>query len=114
MLRKRPTRAENLLWLHLKGRQLEGVKFRRQEPIGRYIVDFVAFEQRLIIEVDGGQHAIEKEGDRARDNWLQNQGFRILRFWNNEVLQNLEGVLERLRDQIIRHPPLTPPIKGGE
>jgi very-short-patch-repair endonuclease len=99
----------------LKGKHVEGIKFRRQEPIGDYIVDFVAFENRLVIEVDGGQHAEEeKDKDILRDAWLSKQGFRVLRFWNNEVLQNLEGVLETIRVNCLRHPPLTPPIKGGE
>ena len=116
ILRKGATDAENRLWFHLKGKELEGVKFRRQEPVGNFIVDFVAFEKRLVIEIDGGQHADEneKENDLQRDEWLKNQGFRVLRFWNNEVLQNLEGVLETIRDNCLRHPPLTPPIKGGE
>jgi very-short-patch-repair endonuclease len=99
----------------LKGKNLEGIKFRRQEPIGDYIVDFVAFEKRLVIEVDGGQHAEEeKDNDMRRDSWFGSQGFRVLRFWDNEVLQNLEGVLETIRVNCLRHPPLTPPIKGGE
>jgi very-short-patch-repair endonuclease len=99
----------------LKGKNLEGIKFRRQAPIGAYIVDFVAFERRLVIEVDGGQHAEEeKDKDILRDAWLSSQGFTVLRFWNNEVLQNLEGVLETIRVNCLRHPPLTPPIKGGE
>jgi very-short-patch-repair endonuclease len=115
-LRKRATDAENRLWFHLRGKQLEGVKFRRQEPIGDYIVDLVTFEKRLVIEIDGSQHAeeIEKDKDRQRDEWLRSQGFRVLRFWSNEVLQNLEGVLEAIRENCLRHPPLTPPIKGGE
>ena len=94
---------------------MEGIKVRRQQPIGDYIVDFVAFEKRLVIEVDGGQHAEEeKDNDMRRDEWLRSQGFRVLRFWNTEVLQNLEGVLETIRVNGLRHPPLTPPIKGGE
>jgi len=115
VLRKKATDAENRLWFHLQGKNFEGIKFRRQEPIGDYIVDFVAFEKRLVIEVDGGQHAEEeKDKDMRRDAWLRSQGFRVLRFWNNEVLQNLEGVLETIRLNCLRHPPLTPPIKGGE
>ncbi len=100
----------------MKGKQVEGVKFRRQEPIGKYIVDFVAFEKRLVIEIDGGQHAEENEKDKdcQRDEWLNSQGFKVLRFWNNEVLQNIEGVLEIIWVNCLRHPPLTPPIKGGE
>ena len=104
------------MWRHLRGKQLEGVKFRRQHPIGKYIVDFVCLEKRLILEIDGGQHAEEdeREKDDRRDQWLRSEGFRILRFWNNEVLQNLEGVLETIRANCLRHPPLAPPIKGGE
>ena len=115
-LRKRGTDAENRLWFHLKGKQLEGIKFRRQEPIGKFIVDFVAYEKRLVIELDGGQHAEENDQakDIQRDEWLNSQGFRVLRFWNNEVMQNLEGVLETIRANCLSHPPLAPPIKGGE
>jgi len=92
-LRKRSTDAETLLWNHLRMKQLEGLKFRRQQPINSYIVDFVCFENRLIIEVDGGQHASEKERDVERDIHLTKNGFRVLRFWNNEVFTNIEGVL---------------------
>ncbi len=116
MLRKQGTDAENRLWFHLKGKQLEGVKFRRQEPIGDFIVDFVSYEERLVIELDGGQYAEEngQAKDSRPDEWLNSQGFRVLRFWNNEVLQNLEGVLETIIAKCRRHPPLAPPIKGGE
>ena len=112
-LRKRFTEAEKLLWRYLRARQLEGLKFRRQQPIGNYIVDFVCFEKGLVIEVDGGQHAIEREKDKERDKWLKGQGLKILRFWNNEVLTNIGGVLEVIRERCLSHPPLTPPIKGG-
>jgi len=87
------------------------LKFRRQEPIGNYIVDFVCFEKNVILEVDGGQHSSERDADR--DTWLISQGFRILRFWNHYVLMNIEGVVEMIRSSCISHPPLTPPIKGG-
>lgn len=116
MLRQRGTDAENRLWFHLKGKQLEGLKFRRQEPIGNFIVYFVTYEKRLVIELDGGQHA-EKDGqarDKRRDEWLNSQGFRVLRFWNTDVLQNLEGVMETIRETCFSHPPLNPPIKEGE
>ena len=113
-LRKRLTDAEQLLWKHLRAKQIEGLKFRRQEPIGNYIVDFVCYERGIIIEVDGGQHAIEKEKDEERDNWLKREGFKVLRFWNNEVLTNSKGVLDVIREECLNHPPLTPPIKGGE
>ena len=101
-LRRRQTDAERLLWRHLQSKQLEGFKFRRQAPIGKYIVDFVSFERKLIVEVDGGQHAVEIEKDQERENWLFTQGFNTVKFWNNEVLQNLEGVLEAIRDGIVK------------
>ncbi len=94
-LRKRHTDAERLLWKHVRGKRMEGLKFRRQQPIGSYIVDFVCFSKMLVIEVDGGQHA-ENEKDKQRDAWLRGEGFKVLRFWNNEVLQNIEGVLETI------------------
>jgi very-short-patch-repair endonuclease len=96
-LRKRQTDVENLIWRHLRRKQLEGLKFRRQHPIGKYIVDFVCLERQLILEVDGGQHAIEQEKDNKRDDWLRAEGYQILRFWNNEVLENLPSVLETIR-----------------
>ncbi|OGP74933.1 MAG: DNA (cytosine-5-)-methyltransferase [Deltaproteobacteria bacterium RBG_13_58_19] len=99
-LRHSGTEAERLLWRHLKGKQLEGCKFRRQQPVGKYIVDFVCFSKKIIIEVDGGQHAIEKDKDSERDRWLISEGFKILRFWNNEVLQNLAGVVEVIGREI--------------
>jgi very-short-patch-repair endonuclease len=92
-LRRDATHAEALLWSRLRNRRLGGHKFRRQHPIGRYIVDFVWIEQRLVIEVDGGQHAALRAEDARRTAWLQSRGFRVLRFWNNEVLANLEAVL---------------------
>ena len=95
-LRKSQTDAENLLWQHLRRNQLAGLSFRRQHPVGRYIVDFVCLEKRLILEIDGGQHAIEQENDEERTNWLMSEGYRLLRFWNNDVLKNLEGVLETI------------------
>ncbi len=111
-LRKRPTDAERLLWKYLRSKQIEGHKYRRQEPIGNYIADFVCFETKVIVEVDGGQHATA-EKDVERDAWLRSQGFKVLRFWNHDVLLNIEGVLGVIRDNCLSHPPLTPPIKGG-
>ena len=104
------TDAELKLWYHLRNRKV-GVKFRRQYPIGNYIVDFVSFEARLVVEVDGGQHA-ESESDKVRDRWMESQGFKILRFWNNEVLGNIEGVLDVIGNEISPSP--NSPIKGGE
>jgi very-short-patch-repair endonuclease len=97
-LRKKSTDAERLLWRHLRAKQLEGLKFRRQEPIGDYIVDFVCFDRSLIVEVDGGQHLQEKAKDDERTRWLEGQGFKVLRFWNNDVMKNIEGVLRVIRD----------------
>ena len=96
-LRKNQTRAEAALWNKLRAKQLEEVKFRRQQPIGNYIVDFVSFEKRVVIEVDGGQHAEKKKEDSKRDLFLIGSGFRVLRFWNNEVLENMNGVMETIR-----------------
>jgi very-short-patch-repair endonuclease len=96
-LRKKSTDAENFLWKQLRRKQLEGLKFRRQQPIDNYVVDFVCFKKRIVIEVDGGQHSIERDKDSERDNYLVINGFKVLRFWNNEVLQNIEGVLEIIR-----------------
>jgi len=104
-LRKRSTDAERLLWKHLRAGQVEGLKFRRQEPIGNYIMDFVCFERRIVIEVDGGQHAEETNKDNERDRWLNGQGFKVLRLWNNEVLTNTEGVLELIRDKCLTPSP---------
>jgi very-short-patch-repair endonuclease len=103
-LRKRLTDAEKALWRHLRAKQLEGFKFRRQEPIGKYIVDFVCYERGIIIEIDGGQHSVEKEKDNERDRWFEGQGFKVLRFWNNEVLNNTQEVLEVIRDYCLSHP----------
>ena len=97
MLRQRSTEAERVLWRKLRGRQLEGYKFRRQQLVGPYIVDFVNFEKGIIIELDGGQHATDRESDTEREAWLRGEGFQIIRFWNNDVFQNLEGVLEAIR-----------------
>ena len=113
VLRRNFTETEKAIWKHLKAKQMEGYKFRRQEPIGSYIVDFVCHEKRIVIEVDGGQHSLDRQRDYERDQWLKGQGYEVLRFWNNEVLTNVEGVLEVIRDSL-NHPPQTPPIKGGE
>ena len=100
-LRKNPTEAERSLWKHIRLRQLEGQKFRRQQPLGSYIVDFVCFEKRLIVEVDGGQHAEQVTSDADRTAWLEAQGFRVLRFWNQDVLGNIEAVKEAIRNALV-------------
>jgi very-short-patch-repair endonuclease len=91
-LRGGMTDAERKLWYALRDRRFEKFKFRRQVPVGRFIVDFVCFEARIVIEVDGGQHA-DSLSDRRRDRWLIGNGFQVLRFWNNEVLRNFAGVM---------------------
>ena len=98
-LRVRMTDAERKLWFSLRDRRFAGFKFRRQVPIGRFIADFVCFEGRLVIEVDGGQHA-DSIADQRRDRWFAANGFRVMRFWNNEVLSNLEGVMTRLAETL--------------
>jgi len=95
-LRKNMTDAERELWRHLRLRQFSGYKFRRQQPIGKYIVDFVCFEKKLIIEVDGSQHSEQADYDLIRDAWLEKEGFRILRFWDNQVLNETDGVKEMI------------------
>jgi dTMP kinase len=94
-MRQQPTPPERQLWRALQSKSLAGLKFRRQAPIGRYIVDFCCHEAKLIIELDGVTH-IDPAADAARDAWLQGRGFQILRFWNNEIMANLEGVLQTI------------------
>lgn len=91
LLRKNPTDAEKRLWSRLRGNQL-GCKFRRQHPVGGYVADFACVEHRLIVEADGGQHA-ENPSDAVRTQRLEALGWRVLRFWNNEILQNTDGVV---------------------
>ena len=98
-LRINSTDTEKYLWKYLRGKQLTGFKFRRQHTIGRYIVDFVNLERRIIIELDGGQH-LENKKDKLRDKWLKERGYDVLRFWDNEVLMNVEGVLEVIKEKI--------------
>jgi very-short-patch-repair endonuclease len=95
-LRNNPTEAERKLWRHLRLRQLGGYKFRRQQPLGNYVVDFVYFEKRLVVEVDGGQYSSQVTYDQKRTTWIEQQGFRVLHFWNNEVMQNIEAVKEAI------------------
>ena len=95
-LRQHSTDAEQALWRRLRNRQLAGYKFRRQVPIGKYIVDFVCLERKVVIEVDGGQHQEHVSYDTARTTWLESQGFQVLGFWNHEVLTDVEAVQEAL------------------
>ncbi len=93
-LRTNQTDAENRLWRHLRNRQVGGAKFRRQVPIGPYIADFVCHDAALVIELDGGQHANQQVQDSQRSAFIEHEGYRVLRFWNNDVLQNTDGVLQ--------------------
>ncbi|MBN2537878.1 endonuclease domain-containing protein [candidate division WOR-3 bacterium] len=110
-LRRESTDAERLLWRHLRNRKLAGARFRRQHPVGPYVVDFCSPGARLIIEVDGGQHAERTEYDSRRERHLAGHGFRVLRFWNNEVLQQTEAVLVAIASALSPH---LNPLPGGE
>src|SRR5258708_5861619 len=92
-LRKEQTDAETILWVHIRNRQVAGVKFRRQVPIGKYIADFVSVKSKIIVELDGGHHNedVQKDKDDEKTNWLESQGYMIIRFWNDEVINNLSG-----------------------
>ena len=103
-LRRSATDAERALWAKLRNRQIEGLKFRRQYPLGPYTVDFVCFERKLVIEIDGGQHTEAAAQDELRTRWLRGRGYMVLRFWNNEVLRNMEGVLARISESLGCHP----------
>jgi very-short-patch-repair endonuclease len=98
-LRATQTDAERLLWRHLRNRGLYGWKFRRQRPIGQYVADFVCMEAKLIVEVDGSQH-MENRDDVKRTAGLESQGFRVMRFWNNEVLEQTEAVLSAIGEEL--------------
>jgi very-short-patch-repair endonuclease len=99
-LRKNMTDAERALWSKIRKRQISGYKFRRQQIIGRYIVDFVCNEKKLIIELDGGQHLEQAEYDKDRTAWLESQGFEVIRFWNHEVLTMMDVVLQEIFNRI--------------
>jgi len=113
-LRRNTTEAEKRLWRLLRLHQVKRYKFRRQVPIGRYIADFVSHEARLIVEIDGGQHDRSFPREAERTEFLQNEGYRILRFWNNEVLANLDGVQATISEELGRITPTrTLPHRGG-
>ncbi len=115
-LRCFPTEAEAFLWQHLRGRAFKALKFRRQLELGNYIVDFVCLEKRLIIEVDGGQHneKLHRRYDEVRDQWLRSQGFRILRYWNNEVLDEWDAIAEAIWKAAEEYPSPPAPLPQGE
>jgi very-short-patch-repair endonuclease len=99
-LRRRSTEAEKLLWSKLRGRRFDGIKFKRQVPIANYVVDFVALDLKFVIEVDGGQHDERAAQDAERTRILEEWGYHVLRFWNNDVLRNIEGVLEAILQEL--------------
>ncbi len=115
-LRKNSTDAERVLWQRLRAHRFARYKFRRQQPLGHYIVDFVCFEKHLIIELDGGQRAEQVVYDAERSAWLQSQGFRVLRFWNHEVLKDVEAVAEVILRECERETlsPSSSPTRGEE
>jgi len=115
-LRKNLTDAEQRLWRCLRYRQLNGRKFRRQQPIGPYIVDFVCFENRVVVELDGGQHAGRSIADEKRTRWLEAQGFHVVRFWNHEALTGVEVVLTVINQALgfAESPHPVPSPTGGE
>jgi very-short-patch-repair endonuclease len=106
--RKEPTHAERKMWSKLRDRRFLGLKFKRQVPIDRFVVDFVSSEAKLIIEVDGGQHSKRSRADSKRTQVLESLGYLVLRFWNNDVLPNIEGVLELIASTV-RPEALEPP-----
>ena len=110
-LRRNQTEAEKILWKQLRNKGLFGLKFFRQYSVGAYIIDFYCPEYKLAIELDGGQHAEEEnqEYDKIRTNYLESIGVEVMRFWNNEVLQNIEGVLEKIKMKLTP-PPSAPPL----
>ena len=112
-MRFQPTEAERRLWQLLRAHRFSGYKFKQQVPIDFYIADFVCFARRLIIEVDGGQHA-ESEHDARRDAFLRSQGFRVLRFWNNDIFENEEGVSELILSALRSRPLPNPSPARGE
>ena len=115
-MRREPTDVEIKLWNALRDRQLEGYKFRRQVPVAGFIADFMCKDAALIVEVDGGQHAENAGRDEKRTKILNGEGFRVVRFWNNEVLQNLDGVLQELLRELraTPSPRPSPPMGARE
>ncbi|SFR88275.1 Very-short-patch-repair endonuclease [Dyella sp. OK004] len=114
VLRRTSTDAEQALWYRLRSRHLMGWKFRRQHEIGGYIADFVCSDAMLIVELDGGQHADKVAYDERRSCELQTMGYRVLRFWNNDVLTNIDGVLEVIVEALANPAPHPNPLPGGE
>ena len=112
-MRAEPTQAERKLWWNLRHRlALSTSHFRRQVHLGRYIVDFASHSLKIVIEIDGGQHSVQSKQDAMRTRFLESEGYRVLRFWNNEVLGNIDGVLEVIQSACLTTPTPAPPHKG--
>ncbi len=101
-LRKNATDPERLLWNHLRRRQLGGFRFRRQRPFGPYVCDFICLEASIVVELDGSQHVEQLTYDKRRDDFFRSYGLRVLRFWNGDVLANIDGVLETIFEALHR------------
>jgi very-short-patch-repair endonuclease len=116
-LRRAMTPAEQRLWFYLRRRQLGGCRFRRQHPIGSFVVDFACIERCCVVEVDGSQH-LDSERDQAREAWLRRQGFRVLRYWNHDVLERTEQVLAAILEALGESAPIRPwapsPVERGK
>jgi very-short-patch-repair endonuclease len=113
-MRADPTDAERKLWWQLRHRlAIDGTHFRRQVRLGRYIVDFASHNAKLVVEVDGGQHGARSDADAARTKFLEREGYRVLRYWNNDVLTNIDGVLEDIRSAVATTPTPDPSPQGG-
>jgi very-short-patch-repair endonuclease len=113
-LRRNQTDAERKLWFCLKDRRLDNLKFRRQAPVDRYVADFLCADAHLIVELDGGQHDPNSENERARTHQLEAMGYFVLRFWNDDVLNNIDGVLERIIETARPIAPHPNPLPNGE
>jgi very-short-patch-repair endonuclease len=109
-LRANTTAAEDILWRHLRRLEIKGSHFRRQVPIGPYVADFACLKERLIIEVDGSQHGEDANTrrDEARTHWLNSEGYRVIRFWNNDVMSNTKAVMEAIHEATAVSPPRLP------
>ena len=99
-LRHEMTDAERVLWREVRAHRFAGLKFKRQEPLGLYVVDFVCYAAKLIVELDGGHHADQQDVDAERTRWLESCGFRVVRFWNNDVLTNTAGVMQEIEKKL--------------
>ena len=107
-LRNNPTDAEQSLWYHLRSRQLAGARFNRQVPIGPFIGDFVSRSAKLVVELDGGQHSLAADYDAKRTTFLEQRGYRVIRFWNADVLEDVEGVLRVIEEALKDRPSPNP------